>query len=88
MMEIGRKFELENELSEQIKQLEQQGLWVFGDRIINKETQWVTAIVEIYSKNNPLINTSSLINYSTIRQLNLQVGKQLRFFRFLITPFI
>lgn len=55
MMEIGQKFELENELSEQIKQLEQQGLWVFGDRIINKETQWVTAIVEIYSKNNPLI---------------------------------
>ncbi|KYD23133.1 hypothetical protein B4135_0662 [Caldibacillus debilis] len=55
MMEIGQKFELENELSEQIKQLKQEGLWVFGDRIINKETQWVTAIVEIYSKNNPLI---------------------------------
>jgi transcriptional regulator with XRE-family HTH domain len=55
MIEIGQRFELECELTEQIKKLEQIGLWVFGDRVINKDINWITAIVEIYSKDNPLI---------------------------------
>ena len=55
MIEISQKFELENELTRQIKQLDDQGLWVFGDRQINKDINWITAIVEIYSKDNPRI---------------------------------
>lgn len=54
MIEIGQKFNLENDLSKQIKQLEELDLWVFGDRQIDKNN-WVTAIVEVYSKDNPMI---------------------------------
>ncbi|MBL3645522.1 helix-turn-helix transcriptional regulator [Bacillus sp. RHFB] len=55
MIEIGQRFDLENELSKHIKKLEELGLWVFGDRQVNNENNWVTAIVEVYSKDNPLI---------------------------------
>lgn len=55
MIEIGQRFDLENDLTKQIKELEGHGLWVFGDRQVNKENNWVTAIVEIYSKDNPMI---------------------------------
>ncbi|MBT2693530.1 helix-turn-helix transcriptional regulator [Bacillus sp. ISL-55] len=55
MVEISQRFDLENNLSKEIKQLEEHGLWVFGDRQINKKDNWITAIVEIYSKDNPLI---------------------------------
>lgn len=54
MIEIGQRFNLENELSELIGELEEIDLWVFGDRQIDNN-DWVTAIVEIYSKDNPLI---------------------------------
>lgn len=56
MVEIGQRFELENELSKEIKLLEENGLWVFGTRQIDKENNnWITAIIEIYSKDNPSI---------------------------------
>lgn len=54
MIEIGQRFDLENELNKQIKQLEELGLWVFGFRQVNKNN-WATAVIEIYSKDNPLI---------------------------------
>ncbi|HAM81066.1 helix-turn-helix transcriptional regulator [Ornithinibacillus bavariensis] len=54
MIEIGQRFDLENDLSKLIKELEEIGLWVFGDRQVDNNN-WVTAIVEIYSKDNPLI---------------------------------
>lgn len=54
MIEIGQGFDLENDLSQLIKELEEIGLWVFGDRQVDNNN-WVTAIVEIYSKDNPLI---------------------------------
>lgn len=61
MVEIGQRFELENELSKLIKQLEEDGLWVFGTRQIDKENNnWITAIVEIYSKDNPSIQKVKL----------------------------
>lgn len=61
MVEIGQRFKLENELSKQIKQLEEDGLWVFGTRQVDKENNnWVTAIVEIYSKDNPSIQKVKL----------------------------
>lgn len=55
MIVIGQRFDLENDLTKQIKELEELGLWVFGDRQVNKENNWITAIVEIYSKDNPMI---------------------------------
>ncbi|MEC1759850.1 helix-turn-helix domain-containing protein [Schinkia azotoformans] len=55
MVEIGQRFNLENDLTKQIKQLEELGLWVFGDRQVNEENNWNTAIVEIFSKENPMI---------------------------------
>jgi transcriptional regulator with XRE-family HTH domain len=55
MLEIGQKFNCENDLTKHIKSLEELGLWVFGDRQISNNNGWVTAIVEIYSKNNPMI---------------------------------
>lgn len=55
MIEIGQRFNLENDLSNQIKQLENLELWVFGDRQVNEKNNWVNAIVEIYSKDNPMI---------------------------------
>lgn len=54
IIEIGQRFDLENDLSQLIKELEEMGLWVFGDRQVDNNN-WVTAIVEIYSKDNPLI---------------------------------
>ena len=54
MIEIGQRFDLENDLSKLIKELEEMGLWVFGDRQVDSNN-WVTAIVEIYSKDNPMI---------------------------------
>lgn len=54
MIEIGQRFDLENDLSKLIKELEEMGLWVFGDRQVDNNN-WITAIVEIYSKDNPLI---------------------------------
>lgn len=54
MIEIGQRFDLENDLSKLIKELAEMGLWVFGDRQVDNNN-WVTAIVEIYSKDNPLI---------------------------------
>lgn len=61
MVEIGQRFELENELSKLIKQLEENSLWVFGTRQIDKENNnWMTAIVEIYSKDNPSIQKVKL----------------------------
>ncbi|WP_019156566.1 helix-turn-helix domain-containing protein [Robertmurraya massiliosenegalensis] len=60
IVEIGQRFDLENNLSKEIKHLEELGLWVFGDRQINKKDNWITAIVEIYSKENPLIQKVKL----------------------------
>ena len=57
IVEIGQRFDLENNLSKEIKHLEELGLWVFGDR---KKDNWITAIVEIYSKENPLIQKVKL----------------------------
>lgn len=54
MIEIEQRFNLENDLSKLIKELVEMGLWVFGDRQVDNNN-WVTAIVEIYSKDNPLI---------------------------------
>lgn len=55
MVEIGRQFDLENILDEQIKNLERLNLWVFGLRQFDEESKWATAIVQVYSKNNPMI---------------------------------
>jgi transcriptional regulator with XRE-family HTH domain len=55
MIEIGQKFDLENDLTKHIRQLEDLGLWVFDDRQVSNENNWVTAIIEIYSKDNPMI---------------------------------
>ncbi|MCK1997494.1 helix-turn-helix transcriptional regulator [Psychrobacillus psychrodurans] len=55
MIEIGQRFDLENDLTKHIKQLEEIDLWVFGDRQVNDDNKWVTAIIEIYSKDNPMI---------------------------------
>lgn len=60
MVEIGQRFDLENELSKQIKVLEKWGLWVFGGRQVDSKNDWITAIVEIYSKSNPLIQKIKL----------------------------
>ena len=54
MVEIGQRFELEKMLNDQIKQLEELGLWVFGIRQVNKDN-WITVVIEIYSKDNPMI---------------------------------
>ncbi|MEK5233841.1 helix-turn-helix transcriptional regulator [Lysinibacillus sp. FSL K6-0232] len=59
MIEIGQRFDLENDLSNLIKELEKMGLWVFGDRQVDNNN-WVTTIVEIYSKDNPLIQKIKL----------------------------
>lgn len=55
MVEIGRQFDLENILDEQIKNLERLNFWVFGLRQFDEESKWATAIVQVYSKNNPMI---------------------------------
>ncbi|MDQ0232442.1 hypothetical protein [Metabacillus malikii] len=55
MIEISQRFDLENDLTKQIKQLEEVGLWVFGNRQVNEKNNWITAIVEIYSEDNPVI---------------------------------
>lgn len=55
MVEIGQRFDLENILDEQIKLLESLNLWIFSLRQHNKKSNWTTAIVEIYSKDNPMI---------------------------------
>jgi transcriptional regulator with XRE-family HTH domain len=60
MIEIGQRFELENSLTTQIKELEDLGLWVFGDRQVDSSNNWVTAIIEVYSKDNPLIQKIKL----------------------------
>lgn len=60
MIEIGQRFDLENNLSTQIKELEDLGLWVFGDRQVDSSNNWVTALIEIYSKDNPLIQKIKL----------------------------
>ncbi|WP_137744592.1 helix-turn-helix domain-containing protein [Robertmurraya siralis] len=54
MIEIGQRFELEIMLNEQIKQLEERGLWIFGLRQVNNDN-WITVVIEIYSKDNPMI---------------------------------
>ncbi|MDQ0216846.1 transcriptional regulator with XRE-family HTH domain [Oikeobacillus pervagus] len=60
MIEIGQRFNYENDLTKQIKELEELGLWVFGDRQVNEKNNWVTAIIEIYSKDNPMIQKVKL----------------------------
>lgn len=60
MIEIGQRFDLENDLTKQIRELENLGLWVFGDRQLNKDDNWVTAIIEIYSNDNPMIQKIKL----------------------------
>lgn len=55
MVEIGRQFDLENILNEQIKNLERLNFWVFGLRQFDEDSKWSTAIVQVYSKNNPMI---------------------------------
>jgi transcriptional regulator with XRE-family HTH domain len=60
MLEIGQKFNCENDLTKHIKSLEDQGLWVFGDRQISNNNSWITAIIEIYSKDNPMIQKVKL----------------------------
>jgi hypothetical protein len=49
MIEIGQRFNYENELIQQIKKLEEIDLWVLGDRQVSNDNKEVTAIVEIYS---------------------------------------
>jgi transcriptional regulator with XRE-family HTH domain len=61
MVEIGQRFDLEDELSKEMKLLEDNGLWVFGTRQVDKgSNNWITAIVEIYSKDNPSIQKVKL----------------------------
>lgn len=55
MVEIGRQFDLENILDEQIKNLARLNFWVFALRQFDEESKWATAIVQVYSKNNPMI---------------------------------
>lgn len=63
MLEIGQRFEMENILTEIINDLEEIGnLWVFGDREIC-ENNWITAVVIICSKDNPLIQEIKLDKY-------------------------
>lgn len=60
-MEIGQKFDLENELSKELMLLEENGLWVFETRQVDiGNDNWTTAIVEIYSKDNPSIQKVKL----------------------------
>lgn len=64
MLELADRFELENPLAELMEELEKLDLWVFGNRKVNKN-DWATTSIEIYGKNNPLIqkahSTSNLI---------------------------
>lgn len=60
MVEIGQRFDLENILHEQIQVLENLNLWIFGIRQYNKNTDWTTTIIEVYSKDNPMIKKIKL----------------------------
>lgn len=59
MLDIAERFSIENFLDEQIKNLERLGLWVFGNRKVNKNNM-ATTVIEIYSKDNPLIQKAHL----------------------------
>lgn len=60
MLELGERFELENELSKQIKLLEANDFWIFGARKTEKAGNVTTAVLVIYSKDNPLIQKINL----------------------------
>ncbi|QUW23620.1 helix-turn-helix transcriptional regulator [Sporosarcina sp. Marseille-Q4063] len=60
MVEIGQRFDLENTLDEQIKTLEKLNLWVFGLRQHDEKANWTTAIIQVYSKDNPMIRKIKL----------------------------
>ncbi|WP_431810642.1 helix-turn-helix domain-containing protein [Lysinibacillus capsici] len=59
MLELAERFNLENLLGELMTDLEKLDLWVFGSRKVNKD-DWATTIIEIYSKDNPLIQKAHL----------------------------
>ena len=60
MIEIGQRFELENLLSTQMRGLEEYGLWVFGNRQVDADNNWITAVINVCSKENPLIQKGNI----------------------------
>lgn len=58
--EMGERFHLENTLTEMIGDLDTKGFWFFALRQENKQNNWITAIVEIFSKDNPRIQKVKL----------------------------
>ncbi|WP_341299736.1 helix-turn-helix transcriptional regulator [Lysinibacillus sp. FSL H8-0500] len=59
MLELAERFNLENLLGDLMADLEKLDLWVFGSRKVNKDN-WATTIIEVYSKDNPLIQKTHL----------------------------
>jgi hypothetical protein len=60
IVELGKRFELENTLTNMIRELESKGFWVFALRQEDKQNKWITAIVEVFSKDNPIIQKVKL----------------------------
>lgn len=58
--ELSERFELENTLTDMVRELGNNGFWVFALRQEDKQEQWITAIVEVYSKDNPMIQKVKL----------------------------
>lgn len=58
MLELAERFNLENHLGELMVNLERLDLWVFGSRKV-KKNDWATTFIEVYSKDNPLIQKAN-----------------------------
>lgn len=61
-LEIGEKFGIENDLTKEIKLMDENGLWIFGGQFVKKDQNLTTASIDIYSKNNPMILKFNWIN--------------------------
>lgn len=60
IVELSERFELENNLTNMIRELDSKGFWVFALRQEDKQKNWITTIVEVYSKENPMIQKVKL----------------------------
>jgi hypothetical protein len=57
---LSERFNLENTLTDMIRELDGNGFWIFALRQEDKMEQWITAIIEVYSKDNPMIQKVKL----------------------------